>query len=52
MRGGDIVWEWEPCERCDGDGGPPSFWDEETCRWHHYVCGSCGGAGGRMSPVD
>jgi hypothetical protein len=33
------------CDRCAGEGGPPSHYDDETGRWHHYVCGQCGGSG-------
>lgn len=40
--------QWEQCESCDGVGGPPSHWDEETRTWQHYVCSSCGGQGGRL----
>jgi len=36
---------WRNCERCGGTGGPPSRFDEDTHRWEHYVCGSCGGDG-------
>lgn len=42
-----IMPNWHQCERCDGTGGPPDFWDEDTHRWVHHVCGSCGGRGGR-----
>jgi uncharacterized protein with PIN domain len=37
--------QWTTCNRCGGDGGPPSHFDDETRRWHHYVCGSCSGSG-------
>lgn len=36
---------WTTCDRCRGDGGPPSHFDDETRRWHHYICGQCSGSG-------
>lgn len=35
------------CERCHGEGGPPSVWDDELNRWHTFICGACSGRGYR-----
>lgn len=43
--------EWEPelvaidCPQCDGSGGPPPVWDEDTGRSVVYVCSRCSGQG-------
>lgn len=36
------------CQSCQGSGGPPDFWNEDTRRWEHRVCGSCSGQGYRF----
>lgn len=40
--------EYVVCPRCDGAGGPPDRWDEDTQRWVSFVCSSCGGQGYRQ----
>lgn len=35
------------CPQCDGEGGPPSVWDDELNRWHTFICGACAGRGYR-----
>jgi DnaJ-class molecular chaperone len=36
---------WRTCARCQGTGGPPSHFDEESRRWQHYTCSQCSGTG-------
>lgn len=40
------------CSSCNGEGGPPDFWDDEICRWEKRICGSCGGRGWRWEYQD
>lgn len=40
------------CPDCDGTGGPPWVWDEDTQTFYAYACSSCGGQGYRREWRD